>query len=124
MICFTIPGAPVTKKNSQRIARAKNGRPFILQSAKYLMYQKNCGMYLPYQWAMLEGPYNLRCVYYMPTRRRVDLCNLLGATCDILTHYGVLKDDNCRVVASHDGSRVDYDKERPRVEIELTEVPR
>lgn len=123
MIRFTILGTPVTKKNSQRIARDKNGRPFILQSAKYLMYQKICGKYLPYQWAMLEGPYNLRCVYYMPTRRRVDLCNLLAATCDILTHYGVLKDDNCRVVASHDGSRVDYDSERPRVEIELTEVP-
>ena len=57
----------------------------------------------------------------MPTRRRVDLVNLLEATCDILVHYGMLKDDNSGVVVSHDGSRVRWDKEHPRVEITLEE---
>lgn len=60
---------------------------------------------------------NLKCVYYMPTRHKVDLTNLLNATCDILVEAGVLKDDNSKIVASHDGSRVLYDKENPRVEI-------
>ena len=32
---------------------------------------------------------------------------------------GVIKDDNRNVVASHDGSLVLYDKERPRIEIEI-----
>ena len=49
---------------------------------------------------------NVRCLYYMPTRRRVDLCNLLEATCDLLVHHGVLADDNSAIVAGHDGSRV------------------
>ena len=120
-ISFTIPGAPVTKKNSQRIARRKDGRPFVLQGKNYLAYQAACEAYIPRPWAMLEGPYNLRCVYYMPTRRRVDLVNLLEATCDILVHYGMLKDDNSGVVVSHDGSRVRWDKEHPRVEITLEE---
>ena len=120
-ISFTIPGAPVTKKNSQRIARRKDGRPFVLQGKNFLAYQAACEAYIPRPWAMLEGPYNLRCVYYMPTRRRVDLVNLLEATCDILVHYGMLKDDNSGVVVSHDGSRVRWDKEHPRVEITMEE---
>lgn len=32
---------------------------------------------------------------------------------------GVIKDDNRNIVASHDGSLVLYDKERPRIEIEI-----
>lgn len=32
---------------------------------------------------------------------------------------GVLKDDNSQIVAAHDGSRVDLDREQPRVEIEI-----
>jgi Holliday junction resolvase RusA-like endonuclease len=62
---------------------------------------------------------NIKCLYYMGTRRKVDLVNLLEATCDILTDAGVIADDNSRIVAGHDGSRVLYDKDRPRVEIEI-----
>ena len=58
----------------------------------------------------------------MATRRKVDLVNLLEATCDILVHTGVLEDDNSRIVTGHDGSEVRYDKENPRVEIEISEV--
>ena len=58
----------------------------------------------------------------MDSLRRVDLANLLEATCDILTHYGVLKDDNSRIVASHDGSRVLLDREHPRAEIYIEEA--
>ncbi len=70
--------------------------------------------------ARISTPVNLRCVYYMPTRRRVDLVNLIEATCDILVKAGVLEDDHCRIVAGHDGSRVVYDKENPRAEITIT----
>ena len=119
---FTIPGAPATKKNSQRIARRADGAPFVLQGKRYLAYQQACGLYIPRQWALLEGPFNLQCVYYMPTRRRVDLVNLLEATCDILVHYGLLRDDNSAVVAAHDGSRVRYDRHNPRAEITLEEL--
>ena len=58
----------------------------------------------------------------MPDRRRVDLVNLLEATCDILVKAGVLDDDRATIVAGHDGSRVKYSKECPRTEIEITEV--
>lgn len=58
----------------------------------------------------------------MPTRHRVDLTNLLEATDDLLVHWGVLQDDNSRIVASHDGSRVLYDHDNPRAEIYITDI--
>jgi Holliday junction resolvase RusA-like endonuclease len=70
----------------------------------------------------VDYPVNVKCVYYMPTRRKVDLSNLLNSTLDILVHYGVLIDDNRNIVYSVDGSRVFYDKENPRTEIEITRI--
>ena len=65
---------------------------------------------------------NVRCVYYMKTRQRVDLANLIEATTDILVKARVLEDDNSKIVAGHDGSRVLYDKDRTRVEICIEEM--
>lgn len=56
------------------------------------------------------------------TRRKVDLANLIEATCDILVKAKVLADDNSQIVAAHDGSRVDYDKKNPRAEIWIEEM--
>lgn len=53
----------------------------------------------------------------MPTHRRVDLTNLLEAIDDVLVHTRVLEDDNSNIIVSHDGSRVLYDKEKPRTEV-------
>jgi Holliday junction resolvase RusA-like endonuclease len=58
----------------------------------------------------------------MRTRRKCDLTNLLEAIDDILTHYGVIADDNYCIVQSHDGSRVFVDKDDPRTEVIIEEV--
>ena len=70
--------------------------------------------------ARIDYPVNVKCVFYMPTRRRVDLTNLLEAVDDVLVRSGVLADDHSGIVVSHDGSRVLYDKENPRTEVEIT----
>lgn len=70
----------------------------------------------------IEDPIELRCLFYMPTRRRVDAVNLLQAVCDILVKYEVIADDNSNVVASFDGTRVLYDKDNPRTEITITPI--
>lgn len=116
-------GDPRTKKNSQRIV-VQGKRRFIMPSAQYQKYENACLWQLKGKRWQLAGPLNLRCVYFMATRRKVDLCNLLEANCDILVKAGVIVDDNSSVVASHDGSRVLYDKTNPRVEITITEVQR
>ena len=124
MTCrLTIPGNPATKKNSQRILRLGNGRRILAPSEAFLAYQAAAGRYIPQRLRLrLDMPLEVRGLYFMQTRRKVDLGNLLAATCDILVHYGVLADDNSRIVISHDGSRVYYDRDDPRVEIEIREV--
>lgn len=117
-----IPIAPTTKKNSNQIVKAK-GRYMIIPSAKYKKYEKECGQYMP-TIEPIDEPCNVQCVYYMPTRRRVDLSNLLSCTLDVLVKYKVLADDNSNIVATMDGSRVDYCKENPRTEITITLINR
>ena len=120
---YTLLGAPITKKNSMQILRAANGRAFIAPSKQYKAYEKDCIRQLAdRRKPRIATPVNVRCVYYMPTRRKVDLCNLLGATCDILIAAGVLEDDNSTIVVSHDGCCVRYDKTNPRVEVFVEDV--
>ena len=116
---ITISINPVTKKNHGNIVMIK-GRPIMLPSKPYLEYEKKCKQYIPTLEKPIDYPINLKCTYYMETRRRTDLNNLLQATTDILVKYKVLEDDNYNIVASFDGTRAYYDKENPRVEIEIT----
>ena len=58
----------------------------------------------------------------MPTRRRVDLTNLMEAAHDVLVAAGILADDNNTIIVSVDGSRVLYDKANPRTEIFIEEL--
>lgn len=118
----TITGCPRTKKNSPQIRRSSGGRRYVAPSEAYTTYQDAAGWQLRRPDEPLAGRYNVQVLYYMDSLRRVDLTNLLEATCDILTHYGVLEDDNSRIVASHDGSRVLLDRDSPRAEIEIAEV--
>lgn len=96
---FTIKLKPITKKNSQQIVKDKTGRPRIVPSSAYKKYEKQC-----------------------ENNRRVDLTNLHEALHDILVHYGVLSDDNCKIIVSTDGSYVDVDKWEPRTEVTITEL--
>lgn len=114
---ITIPLIPTTKKNHQRIVKV-HGHYMVLPSKQYKDYEKACGKYIP-KVDTIDYPVNLKCVYYMPTRRRTDLINLFQATADILVKYGVLKDDDYTIVHSMDGSMVLYDKENPRTEITI-----
>lgn len=114
-----IPLNPVTKKNHMQIV--SNGkRPFVIQSTAYREYEKNAMYFI--RPLGIDYPVNVKCLFYMKTHRRVDLVNLLEAIDDILVKAGAFKDDNCEIVAGHDGSRVYYDKERPRTEIYIEEI--
>ena len=119
---YTIRGTPVTKKNSSRIILV-HGKPRIIPSKQFAEYAKLARyQLLPHRPVKpIDYPVNVRCVYYMPTNRRVDLTNLLAATLDILVDAHVLADDNAKIVVGHDGSRVMYKADKPRTEIEIKE---
>ena len=108
---------PITKKNHGQIIRV-HGKPIVIPSKQYRKYEKDCAPFLlPYAHRNIKDRVNVCCKYYMPTKRRVDLTNLLQSTMDLLVAYGILADDNSNIVASMDGSRVLYDRENSRTEI-------
>lgn len=122
-----IPVAPVTKKNSSEIhVNPRTGKPFVAPSRRFKEYQDTCGYYLFRGDQKIKPvkayPVNIKCLFYMPTKRRVDLTNLLEAVDDVLVHYGVIEDDSNKYLAAHDGSRVLYNKENPRTEIYITKI--
>lgn len=119
---ITILGDPRTKKNSQRLIRV-GLKTVPIYSKAYEQYRNDfLRQVTGDKKQMIDFPVNVRCMYYMRTRRHVDLVNLLEATNDLLVDSMVLLDDNSQIISSHDGSRVLYDKLNPRVEIEITEV--
>lgn len=125
MIKITVPLAPITKKNSMRIVRnRKTGKRRIMPSQQYMDYEaeavwhcKRARVQRP-----IDEPVEVKCLFYMPTRRRVDLTNLLESIDDVLVGAGVLKDDHSGIIVSHDGSRVLYDKDNPRTEVFIREM--
>lgn len=130
-IKFTIPLAPVTKKNSQQIKYRwtkdkKTGKPknvpYISPSEAYQRYADEAGWFINkgLRNMMISAPINIKCLYYMPTTRRVDLLNLLEATDDVLVKYRVIADDDSEIVVSHDGSRVIKGDANPRADITIT----
>lgn len=123
MIKFVISLPPISKKNSQQIhINRKTGKRFISPSEKYKEYEKSALWFIPKTDNPIDYPVNVKCLFYMSTRRKCDLTNMLEAIDDIMVKSGLLKDDNYTIIASHDGSRIYYDKENPRTEVEITGV--
>lgn len=123
---YVVPLDPRTKKNHQQIVGTgakcphcgKRAKQFITQGHANTKYAFEVPQFLhPRPTEPLVGP--LRIVYncYMQTQRRVDDLNIYAAMDDILTHEGIIADDNIKVIRTRDGSFVGYDKENPRTEI-------
>ena len=123
MTNITLIGRPITKKNHQQMVVAGNGRKFLIQSKAYRQYEKDCLkqlMYL-YKGKTITGQLSMKALYYMPTKARPDLLNLLQATADIIEKAKVISND--KNIYSFDGSRIaGVDKLNPRCEITLEEV--
>ena len=123
-IKYTIKLPPITKKNSQQILmNPKTGRPFIMPSKQYKQYERDAAWFLkPRPPRPIECPLCVKCLFYLPTRRKTDLTNLLEAVDDILVGQEIIKDDHYGIITSHDGSRCFVDKDNPRTEIIITRI--
>ena len=127
---FTIYGNPITKKNSSQIVQNRaTGRWFITPSAQYKKYCNECVKQIRNGWTdrpkePIDYPVRVTYLFYKESRRLCDDLNHAAALDDILVQAGVLADDNRDIIESHDGTRVYWDKENPRVEITITEMPK
>lgn len=117
MMKLIIPVKPRTKKNSQQIMKAGNKR-WIGPSKAALAFERQCAWWIKdcYRQKISE-PVNVRVRFFVESKRKVDLTNLLESIDDVLVKYGVLSDDNANIIAGHDGSRVYVDRATPRLEI-------
>ena len=127
-IAFTIAGAPRSKGNSTMLVRAgKSGRPVQLQSKQYRRWYASAaaqalavkmrlrldhGVTLP-----IAQPVRVAAVFYRD-RASGDLDNYEKGLGDFLQRCGFVAND--RLIASWDGSRLDKDAAKPRVEVTLT----
>ena len=124
---FTLEIVPRTKKNSNLIGWRKTLNketgdikysPYIRASEKYTEFEKQVLDILPKDLKLhINTLVNVKAHFYCKSRRKIDLTNLLEALDDALVKAGVLEDDNRNIIAAHDGSRVYWDKKRPRIEI-------
>jgi len=109
-------------------------RILVIPSNAFKKYQKECRKQIDKLELYFEKPITddviLTAWYYLPTRRKPDLINLLQATCDIISSQkkkgkimweGILADDK-QVVSFGDSKIVGVDKENPRVEIRIEVV--
>lgn len=125
MYKFTIPVHPITKKNNPRIFHT-GGRMVVLPSKAYEKFENDCLKIIPSKYrTKINYPVNIKVLYYVKTKRRIDKTNLESAIMDVLVKAEVLADDSAispEIVVSTDGSRVLIDKQNPRVEIEITKL--
>jgi Holliday junction resolvase RusA-like endonuclease len=91
----------------------------ILSSKAYREYEKESLRILKqYQCEVITYPVEVKALFFMDTKRKVDLINLEESIADILERAGIIENDN--LILSWDGSRIaGVDKNNPRVEIEI-----
>jgi Holliday junction resolvase RusA-like endonuclease len=118
-ICFVIEGKPAVLKNSKQIV-LRGERPILVPSRTSVAWRKVALKQLAAQNPIAHAITTdlwVTVVTYAHDKRRRDLDNSLSGPLDALVAAEIIKDD--AQVKSLDGSRLLYDKERPRVEIVL-----
>jgi Holliday junction resolvase RusA-like endonuclease len=128
---FTIKGRSITKKSSQQIVTAGDGKKYIIQKKAYKRYEENAQWDINKfkskfkKWIPLKDCYMVA-EYWMPNNiGEPDLVGLLQATCDILEAGKIIENDKYIRQFGFDNRHskvMGIDKENPRVEITLKEV--
>lgn len=128
---YCVPLDPRTKKNHQQICGSgkrcpvcgKPARQYVRQSSASTKFAFDCAHFLnPRPPHPIDSEIHCVIRFFMQTKRRVDQTNLEQNIYDILTTNGIIADDNVRIVRCKDGSGVWFDKENPRVEIEIHDM--
>lgn len=116
-LVIVIDGAPRTKKTSNQILRF-GGRLKVNPSPQFLAYQEQALWQLDAfsrrSWVPIAHPVSVEARFYRD-RNTGDLIGYMQALADVLEKARVLSND--RMIESWDGTRLDKDAVRPRVEV-------
>lgn len=105
-----------------RCGRTKPGRHVVLPSSNYREWERSAVIEAKAQQtqrAPIESLVHVQAVFYRP-RATGDLVGYLQALADMLETAGIIAND--RQITCWDGTRMDKDAKRPRVEVEITEL--
>ncbi len=121
-----IPGAPRTKKTHSQIIRA-GGRPRLIPSQQFSAWNRMAQIHLARLRALRPSgtfpvcdPVNVSARFYRD-RDTGDLVNFMQALADALQEARIIENDS--QIISWDGSRLDLDRESPRIEICIEVTP-
>ena len=121
---FTVHGQPIVKKNNQKVV-TRGGKTFKVDTPAYTRWRNSAYFQIAQALGKPEPipvAINLRVHFYMETRTATDISNLLEGIQDVLVTSRILADDNYMIVAGLDGTRAYYDKNNPRMEVEITPI--
>lgn len=118
---ITITGHPVVKKNNQQVVGSGKSRRKINTPA-YNAWLHNAEAQIAHYGHVepIDYPVNISYRFYLGKSYNSDLSNLIEGPQDLLVAAQIITDDNWKIVASLDGSRVELDPTNPRVEILIT----
>jgi len=120
---FTIPGRPSTKKTSQRVVR-RGKFTKILPSALYERYELHCKDYCEFFWKKfqlnpLDFGVSVKLKVFLDSWIVGDECGYQQAHGDIIQKHGIIEDDMWIHWSDNNEHMIHYDKENPRVEVEI-----
>lgn len=122
-IFVEVLGHPYVKKSNQRV-QMRGRHPVKVNTPNYNAWAKSARKQINDRVIKpanpIDYPVNLKCRFFVRTRGAVDLSALYEGIQDILVELKILADDEWKIVASHDGSGVEWDPDRPRMEITIT----
>ena len=123
LLNFTIPGRPSTKKTSQRVVR-RGGFTKILPSVLYEKYEKHCKEFCDEAWKNASYPpidcgVSIKIKVYLDSWIIGDECGYQQAHGDIIQAHGIIADDMWIHWVDRNEHMINYDKENPRIEVEI-----
>jgi Holliday junction resolvase RusA-like endonuclease len=126
-LVFVVPGRPRTKKNSSRVVR-NGGFTRVLPSAAHeawysaarLAFDADVRAMKAAERIPVGRPVRVSATFFRD-RNTGDLVGYQQALADFLEGQGVLVDD--KWITSWDGTRLDKDADRPRIEVALEVLP-
>ncbi len=123
ILSFNIPGRPATKKTSQRVVR-RGGFTRILPSLLYEKYENHCKTYCDSIWKdfgynPMDFGISIKLKVYLDSWIVGDECGYQQAHGDIIQKHGIIADDMWIHWVDNGEHMIHYDKENPRIEVEL-----
>ena len=123
ILSFNIPGRPSTKKTSQRVVR-RGGFTRILPSLLYERYEKHCQYDCESIWKDLgyepmDFGISIKLKVYLDSWIVGDECGYQQANGDIIQKHEIISDDMWIHWADNGTHMIHYDKENPRIEVEI-----